>query len=339
MKYTHYAYNSVNLLKVEENKNNTIELDYDLLMSLYRIQSPSGYENSMIKFITNYIKTNHPGVTVKQDINGNLLITKGILKDGESYPCLVAHMDEVPEFNANKQVVFAGNFAFTICQKTGERDGLGADDKNGIYIALELLKIHDKLKIFFSVGEEIGLFGTNRVDINFFNDIGYMLQCDRRGHDDIITSTNGVEVMNDYFLYEILDHCEAYGYSENSGTSTDIGGLKKRGVNVAACNISCGYYNEHMDDEFTYFPALVNALNFTNGIINIADTKRYPHKATKIKYSYSTYNYANAYGYEDYEDSEDYKSDKKNEKLPEKATDLEDLCTDCVESCIHCPYY
>ena len=62
MKYTHYAYNSVNLLKVEENKNNTIELDYDLLMSLYRIQSPSGYENSMIKFIKN------------QNLNSNLML-------------------------------------------------------------------------------------------------------------------------------------------------------------------------------------------------------------------------------------------------------------------------
>ena len=42
---------------------------------------------------------------------------------------------------------------------------------------------------------------------------------------------------------------------------------------------------------------------------------------------------------EDYEDLEYYKSDKKNDKLPEKATDLEDLCTDCVRSCIQCPYY
>ena len=258
---TRYYYSKKNdFTQVKRNENNEVSLNTQLLLQLYVIQSPSGHEDHMASFIKSYIKKNHKGVSVRSDEFGNVLVTKGSLRNTEHYPCLVAHMDEVHDYSANRMIIKADEFVFGFDTKTGERAGTGADDKNGILVALEMLNHFDKLKLVFSVGEEICCVGSGKVNLEFFNDIAYMLQCDRRGNTNLITKTNGVEVMNDEMIYEILDICSEYGYSEETGTSTDVGCLLKRGIGVSGCNISCGYFGEHTDNELTHLPSLDNCM-------------------------------------------------------------------------------
>lgn len=329
-----YTYKKKDLSLVTRNESNVLEIDKELLMTLYRIQAPSNYEHAMIAFIKKYVSENISDVSIAQDKNGNLLITKGLVADDEYYPCVVAHMDEIPEFNSAREIVAYGEFVFSLDVKTGERDGLGADDKNGIYVALEMLKIYPILKVFFSVGEEIGMIGSSRVNTSFFDNVGYMLQCDRRGSSDLIIHTNGIEVTSDEFLYSIYDITEAYGYTEEIGTATDVGELKSRGVNVSACNISCGYYNEHTDDEFCYLPALENCLNFTSFIVENCGLQKYEHTPKDTYKGYGGYGgydtWANTF-YEHY-DEWDY------EDITDKNKKIIDRCEKCNLSCMACPY-
>ena len=46
----------------------------------------------MRKFIKWWLKNNVPEAAVKTDETGNIYVTKG---EAETYPCLVAHMDQV----------------------------------------------------------------------------------------------------------------------------------------------------------------------------------------------------------------------------------------------------
>lgn len=281
-----YTVKKTNFREITKNSNNILNVDTELLKTLFKINSPSYKEGDMIKFIFNYVKKNLTGVSIKKDKYNNLYLTKGVLNGNENYPCLIAHMDEVHEVNKNKKIVEVDNFIFGFDPVYGERVGIGSDDKNGIYVALTLLKYIPKLKVIFTTGEEVGLVGASKVDLTFFNNVGYLMQCDRRGHTDLITRTNGIDVSSDDFIYDTFGICDEYGYSENTGTCTDVGEIISRGVAVSGCNISCGYWDEHTDDEFCYVPALENCLNLVYLIICELGTKKYELKLKPVKKSY-----------------------------------------------------
>ena len=50
---------------------------------------------------------------------------------------------------------------------TGERCGIGGDDKAGVFICLELLDKLDNVKVFFPVAEEIGCKEPDKLIKNF----------------------------------------------------------------------------------------------------------------------------------------------------------------------------
>ena len=64
----------------------------DLLKQLYKIHSPSGSEKKLRKFLKDWIRRNVPDARYEVDNIGNLYVKKG---EAETYPCLVAHMDQV----------------------------------------------------------------------------------------------------------------------------------------------------------------------------------------------------------------------------------------------------
>ena len=105
----------------------------ELLKKLYKVYSPSGKERAMIKFIWNYTKR-IPGIKIETDITGNLYITKG---EAESYPCIVAHLDQVQRLHSKDfMTVETGEIIFGYSSRNKRLEGLGADDKNGIWICL-----------------------------------------------------------------------------------------------------------------------------------------------------------------------------------------------------------
>lgn len=276
----------------------------ELLKALYEIHSPSGNEKKLKRFIKKWVAANIEGVTCTWDNAGNVYFVKGV---SETYPVVVAHLDQVQKHHSKDfKAVVTEDIVFGYSPSEKEYQGLGADDKNGLWIALKCLETFDVIKVAFFVGEEIGCVGSSKCNMEFFADARFVVEPDRRGGSDLITSISGYDIASDAFL-NAFDY-ESFGYKKTSGLMTDVLELTERGVGVACINMSCGYYNPHSDEEFTVISDLLNALYLVEHIITVC-TDVYAHKAT---YSYSGYNskwseyYGCNYGMDDYMDWEGY---------------------------------
>lgn len=252
-------------------------MNKDLLFQLYAIHSPSNGEKKMRKFIKKYIRKNCGEVDVTQDMYGNLLCKKG---DSETYPCLVSHIDQVQRNHSKDfQCVTGNDVVFGFSLKSREQQGLGADDKNGIYICLECLKRYDNIKVAFFVGEEVGCIGSSKADLQFFSDCRFIIEPDRRGSSDLITSMAVGDVCSQDFIAAISAGTKMYGYKEAHGSITDVGTLVERGVGISCLNLSCGYYEAHTDNEFTILSELDACLHLVTWIVEHC-TDVYPYEYT-----------------------------------------------------------
>lgn len=216
-----------------------------LLEKLYTIHSPSGEEDAMADFVTNRLKSY--GCEVWRDDIGNVYAQKG---DGDTYPCVVAHLDQVQSERPSD---------FMVCTIKGQmfgwspyekrQCGLGADDKNGIFIALMSAWKFDNIKVAFFVGEEVGCVGSSQCDLNFFKDCRFIIEPDRKGAYDLITTMGGVSVCSDDFIDAIP--YKYFNYNKVDGIYTDVLTLVERGVGISCINVSCGYYFPHTEQEVT----------------------------------------------------------------------------------------
>lgn len=115
----------------------------ELLIHLYGIHATSGHEWPLISFIKDYIETQIPEANIRLDKLGNLYITKG--NAGVGYPTLSCHLDQVQELHSDDfETKTEDGMLYGWSEKNQRREGLGADDKNGIFICLRCL--HDKMR-------------------------------------------------------------------------------------------------------------------------------------------------------------------------------------------------
>lgn len=237
----------------------------ELLKSLYKINSKSGKEAAIKAFVQGYLSGMN--VDVRSDEFGNLFITKGV---AEEYPCIVAHLDEVHDVE-ERQIVVDGDIIYAT-DKAGNRVGLGADDKNGVWMTLRLLEMKQTLKVALFVHEEklngeAGCRGSRACDLSEFDNAQCLLQCDKRGAQEVVAVGKGeITLCEEGFIpHDILD---IYGYQYTVGGRTDVVALRERGLQKNCCNISCGYYNAHTIEEFTRFSELENALRFVSHVVD-----------------------------------------------------------------------
>lgn len=282
----------------KKHKNHTdmkTKINKDLLYKLYEIHSPSGGERKMKRFIKSYIRTNIENCAISCDNAGNMYITRG---EAENYPCIVAHLDQVQHIHSNDFTVMeCGDIVFGYSPSRKQTEGLGADDKNGIFIALECLKMFDKIKVAFFVKEETGCVGSNAANMDFFQNCKYAIEPDRRGNNDLITEASFTELCSEDFVRDIIGFSD---YNTTTGLCTDVMALKENGLKVSAINLSCGYYNPHTDYESTNLKDLQKCLTFVQLIIaNVSDIYTHEH----IEYDFGSYGYSKDISnyFEDYE--------------------------------------
>ena len=245
----------------------------ELLKTLYSIYSPSGNEKKMRRFIKRWIMNNVSNTQITTDLKGNIYVSKGM---SENYPCIVSHIDQVQKTHSRDFVcIESEDVIFGYSPKNHRQEGLGADDKNGIWIALKCLEKYDHMKAAFFVEEEIGCRGSAQADLEFFTNCRYVVQCDRRGNNDLITSISFTELCSKEFIEAI--RYEKFGYKPEDGMMTDVLELKERGIEVSCINMSCGYYRPHTDQEFTDKNDLLNCQKYVENIIENC-TAVYPHK-------------------------------------------------------------
>ena len=164
-----------------------------------------------------------------------------IIAEGDLPVCLCAHMDTV--FYAPPK-----QFYFDQEQKVmWSPDGLGTDDRAGIYAIIMLIERGYKPSLIFTDLEEKGGQGAMTLIEQYhecpFADCRALIQLDRQGHKDAVF----YECDNQDFTDLVL----SYGFDLEWGTFTDIS-IFGPTWEVAAVNLAVGYENEHTHQEIVH---------------------------------------------------------------------------------------
>lgn len=167
--------------------------------------------------------------------------------------------------------------------------GIGGDDRCGIYMILELIKTH-KCSVLFCEDEEVGGVGSkNFCKTEFIEELAnlnYLIELDRKGNNDA--------VFYDCENYDFTKFIENNtGYKENYGSFSDISNLSPA-CKVASVNLSCGYYNAHTTSEYVVIEEMLNTIEVVRKLLDV-ECEQFEY--IESEYIYRDYNYGYGYGY------------------------------------------
>lgn len=242
----------------------------------FRSHSKSEEQIQFREWLQAYIESTYDNVLTHVDTYGNLYVHKSSDNEYDYVNCVVAHLDINQKTKTDDfSIVEVGGFIIGINNEDGNQIGLGHDDKTGVYFALKALHKFDNIKVFFPLDEEIGLVGTKASVDEFFGDVGFFLQLDRRGYSDISDYTNGHKIIELSTKKEFEKLLCRHNFNWTNTVSTDIGYLTERHM-IQGTNISCGYKNEHTDKETFNILRYENSERFAMAILKLTDNKYYP---------------------------------------------------------------
>lgn len=198
---------------------------------------------------------------VKEDAIGNYY-----MEIGESETMFCAHLDTA----AWQREKVVHDIFITKKGDTGiGTDGstlLGADDKAGVVILLNLIENKVPGLYYFFVGEETGLIGSRGIlkhDPDKFKKYKRCIAFDRRDYGSVITKQMGKTCCSDEFANALIKELDRNGmkYKQDPfGIYTDSAVFTE--VIPECTNLSVGYFNEHSVDEvinITYLEELAKA--------------------------------------------------------------------------------
>lgn len=270
------------------------ELKVDL-MGILSTQSITNDTEDMMEVILDELEK-IKNIKVERDDYGNLYVTKGKPGAGVTFPAFVCHTDTVHKIRDNFKVVRDDSgFYYAVSTDGGEfqQVGVGGDDKCGIIVCIELLHRLKTIKCAFFLDEEQGCKGSAAGSLEFFEDCRYAIQIDRRNGGDIITTGSGTKLASPEFEKLLNELGAVYQYKTTTGLNTDVVKLKQRGLGIAACNLSAGYYNPHTKQEYINERELLNCLEFCIALGRIKTV--YEHKHVPYTAPASSYgNYGNS---------------------------------------------
>jgi len=264
------------------------------LLEMYKIFAPSHSEEEMSKYVRYRLD--------KMKIEYNTDNLHQIWRINPDTPLLSAHMDQ----DSSKKLE---HVYITLDNKYIFGDGnLGADDKNGVWIILNLLEKYPDTSFIFSTAEEMGcnidevLLEEHKV----LETIKYCLVFDRMHGKDVIGTWN-------YYCEDDLDNHvvslgEKLGYKSTMGIFSDCDMISQ----VVPCvNISCGFYEPHTKFEYTNWEELKTSLIFGEMLLENLEgryelcefNKRWARRGIAYGYGYDgTFEHE----YEQYDDEGNY---------------------------------
>ena len=237
-------------------------LDKDFVYDCMSVPTHSKLEYRMVVFIILWAKRN--GIKYEFDDYGNVYLTKGELAEGEYYPCVTSHLDTVQ--TKHDPYIYAGVPLDLKTERTkdglhkisvdangGSSIGIGADDKGGICICLSLFNHLDKLKACFFLDEETGCHGSDNLEKDWFNDVGYVIGYDSPDLYRAAWACNGTKLFS-YEFYEkyMKEVCDRWGLTKGcffSEPYTDVKNIREK-VEVICMNFGNGGYYAHSENEF-----------------------------------------------------------------------------------------
>lgn len=187
---------------------------------------------------------------------------KGFLYAAGTLPVLlVAHLDTVhydpPE---------------TICYSTDgtvimSPQGIGGDDRAGVYMILRLIQdLH--CHVLFCEAEETGGHGAKAfVQSGIVPKVNYIVEFDRMGSNDAVY----YNCKNEQFEQHIC----SFGFQTAFGSFSDISILAPH-LNLAAVNLSTGYYHAHQLGEYVRLDKVEKLISRVEKLLQ-KKTERFPY--------------------------------------------------------------
>jgi putative aminopeptidase FrvX len=166
---------------------------------------------------------------------------------------LAAHLDVKSEFSPSDQLIEKDNII------KRQKGILGADDRAGVAIILNLLKeVGDfrdipSLKFIFTVGEEERLYGAEAIDPDFYEDVSCGISLDRQNCHDIVYKSSSKEYSNLEFAERVARVSSQIFSDENvfvpcQGGVSDLRVWSEKDARPCV-NLSVGYFDEHKENE------------------------------------------------------------------------------------------
>jgi len=192
-----------------------------------------------------------------------------VFAQGTAPVCLVAHMDTVHAKPPTR--VFYDH----VNKVMWSPDGLGADDRAGVWAILKILDLGYRPSVLFTDLEESGGMGAQEAGRQVAPDgIKYMIEIDRRGaHDAVFYSEDG---------QEFKDYIQTFGFKPAVGSFSDISFLMSD-WGIAGVNVSAGYYNEHSTSEHLFVNELLRSVDKVIQMIEASyDAPVFKHTEARI---------------------------------------------------------
>lgn len=156
------------------------------------------------------------------------------------------------------------------------------DDKVGIFVNLQALIDFDNIKAVFYRNEEIGHLGSKHSITNhkkFYEDCNFVLQCDRKGNNEFLTTSAGVKLCSTDFINNVKPYVEKHGFTvKDNGISTDVDTLVSKGVGISCVNIGSGYFYPHTDREVINIKDVGRTYALVFDIVDNFAYTRFKHK-------------------------------------------------------------
>lgn len=223
--------------------------DYELFQQICRFK-----QHRLLKFLSKFI------VQFKY----TPIMTKDYLfAEGKLPILLIAHVDTV--FKAPPTHIYYDREKSIIWSP----EGLGADDRAGVFAILKILQAGLHPSILFTTDEEVGGLGAEA----FLDDypgppvnLKYLIQLDRQGIQDCVFYNCNNPKFTSYI--------ESFGFKTDYGTFTDISHICPL-WKIAGVNLSVGYKNEHSISETLHTLSLEATIEKTKQLLLASDTVDY----------------------------------------------------------------
>lgn len=235
------------------------------------------------KYVETELKNTHTDITVAD----GFVFAKGTIP-----VLLVAHMDTVHKLLPS---LFVYDFEK---DSVSCSEGIGGDDRCGIYMILEIVKNYN-CSVLFCEDEEIGGIGARKftkTDLakELVSQFNYAIELDRRGSNDAVFYDCDNEDFEEFITKDF--------YKTAFGSYSDISTVAPF-LKCAAVNLSCGYYNAHTEKEYVVLNEMERSMEEVCRILERTTEK------DKFEYIEGT-SYYGSYGsyYSNYNSSKNYRS-------------------------------
>ena len=209
-----------------------------------------------------------------------------VYAEGNFPVLLVAHLDtvhrELPKlmiYDKEKNII-------------SSPQGIGGDDRAGVYMVLEVIKRYN-CSVLFCEDEEIGCVGSGKfaeTKLARELDVNYIIEFDRANANDAVFYQCANQDFEDFITKEF--------YKKAYGSFTDICEIAPV-IGCAAVNLSCGYYNPHTTDEYVNLTEMEASIEAACKIFE-RTTENDKFEYIDKEYDYEEWGYVNEYYEEKY---------------------------------------